>query len=313
MSHTQSRILLFTLLGSILVSCPTLVMGIQSEIVWFSTSNTDPGTAPAGGVNTITFNTLGSQTLFVWVTDGTPVTPSVVYPAGFPAGIPPTSAFFSYNMDVTGSSAGAISLTAGSISNPNIFNAGGTSFNADVDWSGAVGDAPFSPGTEFVRRWIAASNFTLAANPGNVTASSITGLDASSLPVAIDSAGVANAIMTNIHTGLATPANDSFAGAQPGYNAARHAFLLGQVSFNTNSFNTDGSTVLSVDSGFFGIGTGNSVFNGSTWVGVTTDLSSHFTMGHANIDIVPEPATWLLLACGSVGLLGFSRRLRVNR
>ena len=291
----------FAILGGILCANSPAP---ATETVWFSTSNINPGAPPAGGVNTITFNNLGPQTLYVWSTDGTPVTPADAYPpqdgspSPFPVFVPPTSALFSYDLGVTGNSAGAISLTAGSITNPNILNSVGNPFTADTNWDGTV-----SAG-EIVTRWNGASNFTAAGNPANVSASAITGLNASSLPVAIDSAGVPSGILTNIHTGLSTSPNDSFAGDQPGYNAAAHAFLLGQLTFTTISFNTDGSTVLSLNNSMFGIGTGSSTYNQSTqqWTSVTADLSPNFNFGHATIDVVPEPATWLLMALGGAAL-----------
>src|SRR5262245_26231940 len=75
------------------------------DTMWFSQSNVDPGVAPPGGVSTFTYNSFGPQTLYVWVTDGTEVSPSVVPPAGWVALFPNlqfSSAGFSYNLAVTG-------------------------------------------------------------------------------------------------------------------------------------------------------------------------------------------------------------------
>jgi hypothetical protein len=124
----------------------------------------------------------------------------------------------------------------------------------------------------------------------------------------MDNAGAVVGMLTNIHTGLTTSPNDSFAGVQPGSNPTAHALLLGTVTFLANSFNTDGSTVLNINNSMFGIGTGSSHYdptanNGAGgWTAVNVDLSPNFTFGHATIDVVPEPATWLLTSLGAVGL-----------
>src|SRR5262249_1030695 len=85
-----------------------------NDTLFFSTSNTDPGPAPVGDSSTVTIPSLGTHTLYIWATDGTQVTPPVTsppIPATWPASIPPTTAFFSYDLSVTGPVASAISFT----------------------------------------------------------------------------------------------------------------------------------------------------------------------------------------------------------
>jgi hypothetical protein len=246
-----------------------------NEVLFLSESNTDPGPAPVGGSSTVTINSLGSHTLYIWVTDGTQVTPPTFSPPGWPASIPPTTAYFSYDLGVTGAQASAISLTSASIENPVILDQNGQPLQRDTDWNGAT-----PPAT--VTRWGAASHFT--SDGSHVSPSSITGLDAITLPMPTTSTGTPTGVDTHIHTGLSTSPNDLYAGAQPGYNAAAHAFLLGDVTFTVNSFNSPGDTILHIlpsslnTSTASAIGysypTGNSVPYGAAYV----DLSSNFNL-----------------------------------
>src|SRR5262249_23669282 len=60
-------------------TCITMVAVASASAldpIWFSQSNVNPGAAPPGGVSTITYNSLGSQTLYIWATDGTQVSPA---------------------------------------------------------------------------------------------------------------------------------------------------------------------------------------------------------------------------------------------
>src|SRR5262245_15043919 len=91
-----------------------------NDIVWFSTSNTDPGAAPVGGLTLHFITGAGAHTLYLWVTDGVltgpgnpQITPSTTPPGNwttdFP-NLPNSSAGFSYNLGVT-SGAANVTLT----------------------------------------------------------------------------------------------------------------------------------------------------------------------------------------------------------
>jgi hypothetical protein len=212
---------------------------------------------------------------------------------------------------VTGALASAISLTAGAIDNFPILNASGNTFTRDTDWDGGQ---PSPTPSATVMRWNSASHFTLA-DVSHVSPSAITGLNAVTLPVPTTSdPGLPTGVDTNIHTGLSISPDDLYLGAQPGYNAVAHAFLLGEVTFTINSFNSLGDTVLhvnpsSVNSSGGSIGTSNSTGGPApNFVATHTDLSPNYALGSVTIDVVPEPATWSLLAIGVVALVSVGRR-----
>src|SRR5262249_32500505 len=210
-------------------------------------STVNPGAAPRGGVPTITYNSLGSKTLYIWARDGTQVSPATASTAtGWPASLPPTTAYFSYDLGVTGALASAISLTAGSISNFAILDASGNTFTRDTDWDGGLVSPGHPTPAATVMRWNSASNFT-SVDVSHVSPSAITGLDATAIPVPTTSTGTPTGVDTHIHVGLSISPDDLYSGAQPGYNSTAHAFLLGQVTFTINSFNLPGTTVLHIN------------------------------------------------------------------
>jgi hypothetical protein len=262
-----------------------------TETLFISTSNIDPGPAPAGTSSTITINSLGSHTLYIWATDGTEVTPPVTSPPispSWPAQIPPSTAYFSYDLGVTGPQASAISLTAAKIENPVILDQNGNTLQGNTDWNGAT-----PPAT--VTRWGGASSFIVGINP-QATASAITQLNATALPLATPSTGTPNGVDTHIHTGLSISPNDLYSGPQPGYNAAAHAFLVGEVSFTVNSFNSPGDTVLRILPSSLnttpGSAIGYSYAAGSLAQGYTpvyVDLASNF---NATLNVVYAKGDW---------------------
>src|SRR6478736_2389501 len=130
---------------------------LSQDAIFFSQSNTSGSPSDS---QTFTYNSLGSHTLYIWATDGTQVSPATASTAtGWPPSLPPTTAYFSYDLGVTGALASAISLTAGAIDNFPILNGSGVTFTRDTDWDGGQ-PSPTPPAT--VMRWNSASNFTLA-------------------------------------------------------------------------------------------------------------------------------------------------------
>jgi len=267
----------FTLRLLLAISMATVAQSASAnDVLFLSESNTDPGPAPVGGNSTITITSLGSYTFYIWVTDGTPVTPPTFSPPGWPASIPPSTAYFSYDLGVTGAQASAISLTSASIENPVILDQNGQPLQRDTDWNPAT-----PPAT--VTRWGGASHFT--SDGSQVSPSSIKGLDAVTIPMPTTSTGTPTGVDTHIHTGLSTSPNDLYSGAQPGYNAAAHAFLLGEVSFTANSFNSPGDTVLHILPSSLNTATASAIgYSYSTggpapfWTAAYVDLSSNYDL-----------------------------------
>jgi len=283
---------------------------LSQDAIFFSQSNTSGSPSDS---QTFTYNSLGSHTLYIWATDGTQVSPATASTAtGWPRSLPPTTAYFSYDLGVTGALASAISLTAGAIDNFPILNGSGVTFTRDTDWDGGQ-PSPTPPAT--VMRWNSASNFTLA-DVSHVSPGAITGLNAVVLPVPTTSTGTPTGVDTNIHTGLSVTPDTLYSGPQPGYSAATHAFLLGEVTFTINSVNSPGDTVLHVNPSTTNppasigsaIGTSNATGSSPNFVATYNNLSPNFNLGAATINVVPEPASWSLLAVGAVALLSFGRR-----
>jgi len=271
----------------------TALSASANDTLFISTSNIDPGPTPLGASSTITINSLGSHTLYIWATDGTQVTPPVTSPPispSWPAQFPPSTAYFSYDLGVTGPQASAISLTSALIENPVILDPSGNTFKRDTDWDGGVSQ-PTQPAT--VTRWNAASSFT-SADTSHVSASAITGLNAVTLPMPTTSTGTPTGVDTHIHTGLSISPNDLYAGAQPGYNAAAHAFLVGEVSFTVNSFNSLGDTVLrilpsSLNPPGTAIGYSYAAGGPGGYTPVYVDLASNF---NATLNVVYLKGDW---------------------
>jgi hypothetical protein len=272
------RILLAILMAT------TALSALADDFLFMSPSNVDPGPVPVGGSSTITISSLGTHTLYIWATDGTQVTPPVTsppIPATWPASIPPTTAFFSYDLSVTGPVASAISLTAAKIENPVILDQNGNPLQGNTDWNGAT-----PPAT--VTRWGGASSFIVGIN-SQATASAITQLNATALPLATPSTGTPTGVDTHIHTGLSISPNDLYSGAQPGYNAAAHAFLVGEVSFTVNSFNSPGDTVLRILPSSLGLGYTYPAGNPGTYTSVYENLTFNY---NAVLNVVYAKGDW---------------------
>ena len=273
------------------------------ESLFFSQSNT---TGNPAGSQTFAYSSLGAQTLYIWATDVSAadnVTPATASTAtGWPTALPPTTAYFSYDLGSAGTSAAAISLTGGSIANPNIINASSATFLADTDWDGGLSTTGHPTPVATVTRWNSASSFGLA-DTSHVSASAVTGLNAVTLAVPLstnggstptDPSGVPTGVNTNVHPGLADTA---FVGepqaSQPGYDAVNHTFLVGTVTFNTVSANTAGSTTLKINpstlntSANSAIGTSNSTGASPNFTSTYTNLATNYAMGTATINVTP--------------------------
>jgi hypothetical protein len=231
--------------------------------------------------------------LYIWATginvadNVTPATASTA--TGWPASLPPTTAYFSYDLGSAGTSASAISLTGASINNPNILNASSATFTRDTDWDG--GQASPTPAVT-VTRWNSASSFT-TLDTSHVTAGAITGLNAVTLPVPTSQTGTPTGVDTSVHTGLASSAFDGEPQAnQPGYDATHNTFLVGTVTFNTAAANTAGSTTLKINPSTLNssigsaIGTSNATGGPSpNFVSSVNNLANAYALGTATINI----------------------------
>jgi len=288
------------------------------DAIFFSQSNSNPVFE-----STITYNSLGSRTLYIWATDGTQVTPPVAapyVPPTWPPSLPPTTAYFSYDLGVAGVLPSTISLTAGSIENPVILDASGNTFQRDTDWDGGLATPGHPTPAATVTRWNAASSFT-SSDVSHVSPGAITGLTAVCLPVPTTGTGTPTAVDTNIHTGLSISPDNLYSGPQPGYSATAHAFLLGEVTFTLNS---PGEAVLNVypstlnTSASSAIGYSYATGSSPNFATAYVDLSANYsqitggTYATVAIDVVPEPATWSLLAVGAGTLVSFGRRRLVR-
>jgi PEP-CTERM motif len=185
--------------------------------IWFSTSSTVPGSP---GNITVNYNSLGSQTLYVWITSNVAdeVTPPIlgytdIVLNGVTNHIPNSSAGLSVNYQVTlGSS---ISLTGATDINPVL-----------------IGSSPATT------RWDAVSISTLP--DANAVASSVA-LDNSSPPNVVSS--------PSVHRGLSS-ANVGTGGNPTDPNYVSGDWLLGTITFNTTAI---GSSTLAAQPGSLGI------------------------------------------------------------
>lgn len=224
--------------------------------IFFSTSNALNGTVMVGNP-TINFpSPTGSGTLYIWVTDSTPVTP--------PPSPNPSVAAFAVQIAKTGSSA-------------NITGAQALNFNFHSTLAASGTDL----GPTLQNRWD-----TVSVNPadGNLDAVVIS---------TVTQAGAGTPGFNPLNNGLhLNPGSATNGTLDTGYDSVAHAFLHGQVTFGVTSA---GTTQISLQPSSLKIIAGD------------TDLTSQFTYGFATINVVPEPATILLLAIGTIGLL-FARR-----
>jgi len=215
------------------------------------------------------------------------VTPATASTAtGWPASLPPTTAYFTYDLGSAGTSPAAITLTGASINNPNILNASNATFTRDTDWDG--GQASPTPAAA-VTRWNSASSFS-SLDTSHVTAAAITGLNAVALPTPLSSSGPPTGVDTNVHTGLASL---SFTGepqsSQPGYDAAHNTFLVGTVTFTvvSNTASTqlkiNPSTLNPPTSVGSAIGTSNATGSAPNFVPTVNNLANAYALGTATI------------------------------
>lgn len=243
------------------------------DTIYFTASPTN-GTL---GSQTFSFApSLSNQVLYIWSTNGTSVSPATASTAtAWPTDKPPTTAYFSYDLGLSATT--NVALSSAAIDNFNILDNTGNPFSRDTDWNGANAAAT-------VTRWNSQSSFTVGLN-SQATASAITQLNAVSLPVPTTQTGTPSAVDTTIHTGLTgtglTP-NSGFVGAQPGYDAAHNAYLIGEVHFNTTATSGTGTT-LQVKSSTLNtsassaIGTSNATGATPNFTATYTDLSTNFS------------------------------------
>src|SRR5436190_4600801 len=125
------------------------------DTIYFTPSPTD-GTL---GTQTFSFGpSLTNQTLYLWSTNGTSVSPDNTYQPGFPSSLPPTTSYFSYDLGLSATS--NVNLTAAQVSNFNILSSRGLPLTRDPDWDDALTTPGHPTAAATVTRWNAASSFT---------------------------------------------------------------------------------------------------------------------------------------------------------
>jgi hypothetical protein len=243
----------------------------QSDDVFFSTSNSLSATLTPGNLS-VSYSSLGQDTLYVWVTEATGsdisppdtgITPTVIN--GTTNYVPNSSAAIGLNYTVT---AGTSSVN---------FNGSGTDGASDMAGSWAnSGSATAVSGTDLngLNRgalWDSVSSFTFAGNPSSVSATAITNVNATVVPT---TDGVGNP--TGVSRGFAlTQANGTTGANNQRSTTNANAFLLGSVTFTASAAGSATIQIQKSDPTAGGVG----IFQGAT------DLSSAYSYFAANINI----------------------------
>jgi hypothetical protein len=235
--------------------------------IWFSTSSTVPGSP---GDITANYNSLGSQNLYVWLTSNPSdeITPPI---PGY------TDVVINGMVNHVPNSAAAIAVNYGVTAGSNISLTGAMDINPVL-----IGSSPTNT------RWDAVSNFIT----GNfqVTPTQITQVTAVTTSVELTSGGDVNS-QPGIHLGLSS-ANDGTDGNPTDPDYVSGDWLLGTVTFDTTGI---GSSTLAIQPSSFLIIQGD------------TDLTNAYTYDSATINVVPEPASCILIGLGGL-LLGTALR-----
>jgi len=205
------------------------------DTVWLSTSNTDPGAAPVNGINPVQNYALTPHVLYIWSTATNNLTPETTV-GGTPGQIPSswstlttpdpaTAAYFSVDAGVNGTATpGVITITQALLSNQNVMS-GASQLSENANWVSPYTAVP-------VTRWYNVSSFTAGLDPTHIPADgqSVHGLNATTIPLYVAGANSGTNVDPNNHLGL--PASGVVNGtAQPGYNAARNAYLVGEIDY----------------------------------------------------------------------------------
>jgi hypothetical protein len=243
---------LFVIASSVAVSPRIAVAGK----IFFSTSNSLNGTVTVGNP-TVTFNSPnGNGTLHIWVTDETPVTP------------PPlpnlSSSAFAFRLSRSGGTAGFTNVQVSNFTLHSTIAATGADLGPTPQnrWT-SVSVNPLTPESDAIA--IAAVSQAGAGTPGF------------------------NPLNDGFHLNPGSAINGTL---DPGYDAAGHAFLHGQIDYN---FNGAGTTIFNLEASPLGITVGHD------------DISSQFTYGFATVTVVPEPMSFVLLILGGMAVAGRPR------
>lgn len=257
MANRYSRVIAF---HAVFIFTIASSMTASAGQIFFSTSNTLNGTVTVGNP-TINFpSPTGSGTLYIWVTDSTPVTP--------PPSPNPSVAAFAVQIAKSGSSA-------------NITGAQALNFNFHSTLAASGTDL----GPTLRNRWDVVSVNPVDGNLNAVVLATVT------------QAGAGTPGFNPLNDGLhLNPGSATNGTLDTGYDSVAHAFLHGQLTFNITSA---GTTQINLQPSSLKIIAGD------------TDLTFQFTYGFATINVVPEPATIILLAIGTIGLL-FARQWPIS-